>query len=100
MIIRLMLINIVMLFTISYSQTQGLLDTLLVKDFKPKSIYNIPVSKIQKAKFPIIDMHSHADLTILQINRAEPSIRQGVTTLVVGMCGLGLAPANDKVRKY
>ena len=47
-----------------------------------------------------IDMHSHADLTILQINRAEPSIMQGVTTLVVGMCGLGLAPANDKVRKY
>lgn len=47
-----------------------------------------------------VDMHSHADLTILQINRAEPSIMQGVTTLVVGMCGLGLAPANDNVRKY
>lgn len=60
MIIRVLLINIVMLITISYSQTQGLLDTLLVKNFKPQSIYNIPVSDIQKAKFPIIDMHSHA----------------------------------------
>ena len=47
-----------------------------------------------------IDMHSHGDLTILQINKAEPTIMQGVTTLVVGMCGLGLAPANDRVRDY
>jgi N-acyl-D-aspartate/D-glutamate deacylase len=47
-----------------------------------------------------IDMHSHADLTILQVNKAEAYLMQGVTTLVVGMCGLGLAPANDKVRKY
>lgn len=47
-----------------------------------------------------IDMHSHADLTILQVNKAEPTIMQGVTTLVVGMCGLGSAPANRKVRDY
>jgi N-acyl-D-amino-acid deacylase len=47
-----------------------------------------------------IDMHSHADLTILQVNKAESYLMQGVTTLVVGMCGIGLAPANDIVRKY
>jgi len=35
-------------------------ETLLLKDYRPKSIYNVPKSDIQKAKFPIIDMHSHA----------------------------------------
>lgn len=36
-----------------------------------------------------IDMHHHGDLSIMEINKAEASIMQGVTTLVVGMCGLG-----------
>jgi len=47
-----------------------------------------------------IDMHSHGDLTILKVNNAEPSIMQGATTLVVGVCGFGLAPSNKKVRDY
>ncbi|MCP4764616.1 MAG: amidohydrolase family protein, partial [archaeon] len=47
-----------------------------------------------------IDMHNHSDLAILGVNKAEASIMQGVTTLVVSMCGLGLAPAEEKVRNY
>ncbi len=35
-------------------------DKLLLKDFRPKSIYNVPVTRIEKAKYPIIDVHSHA----------------------------------------
>ena len=34
-------------------------DSILLKNFRPKSIYKIPVTKIAKAKFPVIDMHSH-----------------------------------------
>ena len=34
-------------------------DTILLKDYRPESIYKIPVTEIAKAKFPIIDMHSH-----------------------------------------
>jgi predicted TIM-barrel fold metal-dependent hydrolase len=34
-------------------------DQLLLKNYRPKSIYNIPVTRIEKAKFPVIDMHSH-----------------------------------------
>jgi predicted TIM-barrel fold metal-dependent hydrolase len=34
-------------------------ETILLKDYRPKSIYKIPVSQIDKAKHPIIDMHSH-----------------------------------------
>jgi uncharacterized protein len=37
----------------------GAPDTILLKDYRPKSIYKIPVTDIPKAKFPIIDMHSH-----------------------------------------
>jgi predicted TIM-barrel fold metal-dependent hydrolase len=32
---------------------------ILLKDYRPKSIYKIPVTEIAKAKFPVIDMHSH-----------------------------------------
>ena len=33
--------------------------TILLKDYRPRSIYKVPVTDIAKAKFPIIDMHSH-----------------------------------------
>jgi uncharacterized protein len=36
------------------------LNQLLLKDYRPQSIYKIPVTEITKAKFPAIDMHSHA----------------------------------------
>ena len=35
-------------------------ETILLKDYKPRSLYKIPVTEVLKAKFPIIDMHSHA----------------------------------------
>ena len=34
-------------------------ETILLKDYRPTSIYKIPITEIGKAKFPIIDMHSH-----------------------------------------
>ena len=34
-------------------------NTLLLKNYRPQSIYKIPVTQIAKAKYPIIDMHSH-----------------------------------------
>jgi hypothetical protein len=35
-------------------------ETILLKDYRPRSLYKIPTTEISKAKFPIIDMHSHA----------------------------------------
>ena len=32
----------------------------MLKDYRPKSLYKIPITQVPKAKFPIIDMHSHA----------------------------------------
>jgi predicted TIM-barrel fold metal-dependent hydrolase len=34
-------------------------ETLLLKDYRPVSIYKIPVTEVAKSKFPVIDMHSH-----------------------------------------
>ena len=34
-------------------------ETLLLKDYRPVSIYKIPVTPIERARYPIIDMHSH-----------------------------------------
>ena len=41
------------------STKAALPETLLLKDYRPTSIYKIPVTEIAKAKFPVIDMHSH-----------------------------------------
>ena len=35
-------------------------ETILLKDYRPKSLYKVPITDVPKAKFPIIDMHSHA----------------------------------------
>lgn len=35
-------------------------ETFRLKDFRPKNIFNIPVTEINRAKFPVTDMHAHA----------------------------------------
>jgi uncharacterized protein len=42
------------------SNEQASPETILLKDYRPKSLYKIPKTEVPKAKFPIIDMHSHA----------------------------------------
>src|SRR5689334_5674846 len=34
-------------------------DQILLKDYKPHSIFDIPQTQVEKARFPVIDMHSH-----------------------------------------
>jgi len=34
-------------------------DELLLKNYRPGSVFNIPETDIKKAKFPVIDIHSH-----------------------------------------
>ena len=43
-----------------------------------------------------IDVHSHADFPIYVDGLAQSGIRQGLTTLVIGNCGHGPAPAPDR----
>ncbi|MFN8619263.1 MAG: amidohydrolase family protein [Chloroflexota bacterium] len=45
-----------------------------------------------------IDAHSHSDWVLLANPTAESAIRQGVTTEIVGNCGIGQAPTTDASR--
>ncbi len=40
-------------------QQENPADKVLVRDFFPTNVNNLPETKVEKAKFPIIDMHSH-----------------------------------------
>ncbi|MGO8993347.1 MAG: N-acyl-D-amino-acid deacylase family protein [Polyangiaceae bacterium] len=44
-----------------------------------------------------IDVHSHSDFSLPVDPQAAAKVLQGVTTEVVGNCGLGLQPANENV---
>jgi uncharacterized protein len=43
----------------SFKATAQDTDSLRLKNFRPVSIYKVPQTKIEKAKFPVIDFHSH-----------------------------------------
>jgi N-acyl-D-amino-acid deacylase len=42
-----------------------------------------------------VDVHTHSDLSILVNRRAESVVRQGVTTEVIGNCGMSPAPVSE-----
>jgi len=60
-------ILIVLVFiSISVALTQRLnkaeensVESLLLKDYRPRSIYKIPITVVDKAAYPVIDIHSH-----------------------------------------
>ncbi|MGE5606318.1 MAG: N-acyl-D-amino-acid deacylase family protein [Bacteroidota bacterium] len=55
------------------------------------------IDAAQKVVAPgFIDIHSHADLAILREPQCLGRLRQGVTTQVIGNCGLSAAPVNPK----
>ncbi|WP_146605211.1 N-acyl-D-amino-acid deacylase family protein [Jiangella anatolica] len=39
-----------------------------------------------------VDLHTHSDLTLLSAPQGRSAVHQGITTTVVGNCGLGVAP--------
>jgi N-acyl-D-amino-acid deacylase len=47
-----------------------------------------------------VDAHSHSDWSLFANPTAESTIRQGVTTEVVGNCGEGFAPFTEPARQH
>ena len=47
-----------------------------------------------------VDIHTHSDFTLLQNRQAESSVRQGVTTAIIGACGRSCAPVNDDTKEF
>ncbi|MBW2057892.1 MAG: D-aminoacylase [Deltaproteobacteria bacterium] len=46
-----------------------------------------------------VDIHSHSDLAVLDNDKASPKLMQGVTTEIVGNCGLSVVPVSPENRK-
>ncbi len=59
-LLNLVKVIIYLTFSSSFLFGQSNPENLLLKNYRPKNIYNIKKSIIKKAKYPIIDMHSHA----------------------------------------
>lgn len=47
-----------------------------------------------------IDMHSHSDFSLLKNPPPESKIRQGVTTEVIGNCGVSAAPITNSNKEF
>ena len=47
-----------------------------------------------------VDIHTHSDLTLLVEGRASSSLAQGITTQIVGNCGVSAAPTRDHEPYY
>ena len=47
-----------------------------------------------------VDMHTHSDFTLIADGRAQSQVHQGVTTEVIGQCGISCAPvcSHDAIR--
>jgi len=67
------------------------IEDLLLKDYRPESIYNIPKTTIERARFPVIDMHSHVYTSSLtEIDQWVTNMKQfGIekTILLTGATG-------------
>lgn len=71
---------------------QVLPDQLLLKDYRPRSVYKIPLSNIKKAKYPIIDTHHHSRVKAPQDVEAQIKIMDAVgVETTVAFSGIGAA---------
>ncbi len=57
------------------AQAQSPADSLLLRDFQPKSIYKIPKSDVPKARYPAIDVHGH------QYEKTAEGVKKWIATM-------------------
>lgn len=80
------------------------IEDLKLKDFRPVSVYNIPRANIEKAAFPIIDMHSHDyaanEEEIDQWVRAMDEIGVEKTVILSYQTGEAFDAVVEKYSKY
>jgi len=83
-----------------YKADIGVKGERIVKIGAIDSLALMTIDAVDRVVCPgFIDMHSHSDFTILANPRSESKIRQGVTTEVIGNCGMSAAPRYDEALK-
>tara|TARA_B110000014_G_scaffold262764_1_gene257529 strand:+ start:359 stop:1954 length:1596 start_codon:yes stop_codon:yes gene_type:complete len=63
-----------------------------IESDKGKDVINVDGLAVSPG---FVDMHTHSDFTLMVNGRAESQVHQGVTTEVVGQCGISCAPVNS-----
>jgi predicted TIM-barrel fold metal-dependent hydrolase len=59
----------------------GEADKILLKDYNPVSLYKVPVTKVEKAAFSIIDVHTH------DYAKTDQDVKEWIKTM--DACGIG-----------
>jgi len=75
-------------------------ETILLKDYRPHSLYKVPETQIAKAKFPIIDMHSHdyakTDADVAEWVQTMDEVGVERTVILSGKTGFGFDTVYEK----
>jgi uncharacterized protein len=86
---------------VSYGQN---FNELKLKDYHPVSIYKIPVTNVQKARFPVLDLHSHdypkTDAEVDQWVKTMDAAGIEKTVIMTYATGAKFDSAVDKYSRY
>jgi predicted TIM-barrel fold metal-dependent hydrolase len=98
------LIAFLLIITTNLSFAQSKADSLLLKNYKPVSIYKTPIDNIQKAAFSITDMHSHNYASTQQeIDdwvKTMDKLNIGKTMILTMQSGKGFDSVVEKYSRY
>jgi predicted TIM-barrel fold metal-dependent hydrolase len=79
-------------------------DEILLKDYKPRSIFKIPETRVEKARYPIIDVHSHdyapTDADVERWVRTMDAVGLERTMILSGYTGARFDAAVAKFGKF
>jgi uncharacterized protein len=79
-------------------------DQLLLKDYHPRSIYQVPITRVERAKFPVVDMHSHnyaeTDAEVAAWVAAMDRCNIAKTVVLFTAAGPAFDEGSKRYRKY
>lgn len=79
-------------------------ETILLKDYRPRSLYKVPETRIARAMFPIIDIHSHdyakTDADVAEWVRTMDDVGVERTTILSGKSGAQFDTVYEKYMKH
>ena len=79
-------------------------DQMLLKDYRPRSIFKIPATRVEKARYAVIDMHSHnyarTDAEVDRWVRTMDAVGLEKTVILSGNTGARFDEVLAKYRRY
>src|SRR5262249_36007422 len=79
-------------------------DHILLKDYKPRSIFKIPETRVEKARFPAIDVHSHnyapTDAQLQRWVKTMDDVGLQKTLILSGSTGAKFDEIYSRYRQY